>query len=114
MELTTGIPVLIPVEVQACCHPLMSSVRQVIRKLQIGDDGEFSRFYQSIKVLLIKGSTFHVGKAITQECVGLFYNNRSGYGDDDSNAIMMPGSICGIAPPPVGVTGVVKAGDYSG
>ncbi len=68
--------------------------------------GELSRFYQSINALPIKGSTFHNGEAITQECVGLFYNTRSGSGVGDSNAILMPGSICGIVPPPVGVCGI--------
>lgn len=34
-----------------------------------------------------------------QECVGLFYQDRTGV---TSNGGLIPGSLCGIAPPPIG------------
>ncbi|WP_164058205.1 adhesin [Serratia marcescens] len=73
---------------------------------QLATMGELSRFYQSIYPLPIQGSTWHVGESITQECVGLFYNTRSGSAVTGSNARLMPSSVCGIAPPPVGVCGI--------
>lgn len=41
----------------------------------------------------------HTGEAVTQECVGLFYGD---FGSADINWKLLPGSVCGIAPPPVG------------
>ncbi|EKT60755.1 hypothetical protein [Providencia burhodogranariea] len=51
----------------------------------------------------ISGTTQHVGDPLSknQECVGLFYQNiRSGL--VESSGYLLPGSLCGIAPPPVG------------
>lgn len=54
-------------------------------------------------VLPFTAKTHHSGDALTQECVGIFYNLRGAfYGDWDP----MTGSICGIAPPPVGACGM--------
>lgn len=48
-----------------------------------------------------QGTAKHVGPALNsnQECVGLFYESKS---DGWSNGRLLPGSLCGIAPPPVG------------
>lgn len=47
------------------------------------------------------GETRHVGVALqsNQECVGLFYQRHPTV---DESGRMIPGSLCGIAPPPVG------------
>lgn len=51
----------------------------------------------------INGRTNHVGDPLAknQECVGLFYQNISS-GLVESSGRLLPGSLCGIAPPPVG------------
>lgn len=41
----------------------------------------------------------HYGPAVTQECVGLFYGD---FGSSEKGWKILPGSVCGIAPPPVG------------
>lgn len=73
---------------------------------QLRTMGELSRFYQSIYPLPIVGATSHVGDAITQECVGLFYTTSSSSAVEGNSARLMPSSVCGIAPPPVGVCGI--------
>lgn len=45
----------------------------------------------------------HNGSTITQECVGIFYKIGTA---NLNGGIPMPGSICGIAPPPVGACGM--------
>jgi hypothetical protein len=41
----------------------------------------------------------HVGPALTQECVGMFYHLSANL---DNSGQLLPGSVCGVAPPPVG------------
>ncbi|CAI0975186.1 Uncharacterised protein [Serratia proteamaculans] len=68
--------------------------------------GELSRYYQSIYPLPQVGGTSHVGEARIQECVGLFYNIHSPSSVRSNDSRIMPGSICGVAPPPIGVCGI--------
>ena len=77
--------------------------------------------YEVNLVLPFSAKTHHSGDAVTQECVGIFYN-QSGplFGD----WYPLAGSICGIAPPPVGACGMpdslelnhgtLKSGDVDG
>ncbi|WP_413492499.1 adhesin [Morganella psychrotolerans] len=54
-----------------------------------------------------QGTAKHVGPALNsnQECVGLFYESAAG---GWSNGRLLPGSLCGIAPPPVGACEVTS------
>ena len=52
----------------------------------------------------ISGTLTHAGKPI--ECIGLFYGTASSGLDPDAK--LLPGSVCGIAPPPVGSCKVVE------
>ena len=54
------------------------------------------------------GTAKHVGPALNsnQECVGLFYESESG--GWSKNGRLLPGSLCGIAPPPVGACEVTS------
>lgn len=49
------------------------------------------------------GQTRHQGDVLTEECVGLFYvaKDIAAVYDTDPR-ILFPGSVCGLAPPPVG------------
>lgn len=53
--------------------------------------------------LPLSTTTVHVGPSLNQnqECVGLFFQPTNGNGFDE-RGMMIPGSLCGIAPPPVG------------
>ncbi|MBG3018304.1 MULTISPECIES: adhesin [Proteus] len=56
----------------------------------------------------LEGKTNHVGPALNsnQECVGLFYQpNSSGI---SPSGRLLPGSLCGIAPPPVGACKITE------
>lgn len=46
------------------------------------------------------GTVNHLGDVVTDECVGLFYK-FSGI-TVDSDLLLLPGSVCGLAPPPTG------------
>ncbi|WP_155959487.1 MrpH family fimbial adhesin [Klebsiella aerogenes] len=46
----------------------------------------------------LSGVTNHTGPAVTQECVGLFWKK----GSSSAGGQLLPGSVCGIAPPPIG------------
>lgn len=58
----------------------------------------------------ISGIVSHDGDPIdhNQECVGLFYGTKV-FGEMDKGARLLPGSICGIAPPPVGSCKVMES-----
>ncbi|NIH24032.1 MrpH family fimbial adhesin [Providencia heimbachae] len=58
----------------------------------------------------INGRTNHVGESLAknQECVGLFYQSVSS-GLVESSGRLLPGSLCGIAPPPVGACKISEA-----
>ncbi len=46
----------------------------------------------------ITGVATHFGPAVHQECVGLFYEtDQNGF-----HGRLLPGSLCGVAPPPIG------------
>lgn len=64
----------------------------------VGDVGAaFQRKYS----LPRSGTQNHVGPAVTQECVGMYYKMSTGTGSAGGSA-MMSNSLCGIVPPPVG------------
>ena len=56
----------------------------------------------------IQGQTRHIGDSLAknQECVGLFYQSVSS-GLHESSGRLLPGSLCGIAPPPVGACKII-------
>ncbi|MEY0162567.1 adhesin [Providencia rettgeri] len=68
---------------------------------------EYMRDVQNIPGVLAKATApatqwaVHTGVRLqnNQECVGLFYQDRTGV---TSNGGLIPGSLCGIAPPPIG------------
>lgn len=64
----------------------------------VGDVGAaFQRKYS----LPRSGTQDHVGPAVTQECVGMYYKTTTGTASAGGSR-MMPSSLCGIVPPPVG------------
>lgn len=49
------------------------------------------------------GQTHHTGEVLAEECVGLFYVAKDSVPVYDTDPrILFPGSVCGLAPPPVG------------
>ncbi|MDH2377899.1 MULTISPECIES: adhesin [Providencia] len=68
---------------------------------------EYMRDVQNIPGVLAKATApatqwaVHTGVRLqnNQECVGMFYQDRTGV---TSNGGLIPGSLCGIAPPPIG------------
>lgn len=56
----------------------------------------------------IQGTARHDGDPLTsnQECVGLFYESKAG--GWSPNGRLLPGSLCGIAPPPVGACKITE------
>lgn len=63
--------------------------------------GEVGAAFQRKYSLPRSGTQSHVGPAVTQECVGIYYKSTTGTGNA-GGSIMMPSSLCGIVPPPVG------------
>lgn len=53
------------------------------------------------------GTAGHSGSTILQECVGIFWSTALPSGAFGGN--LLPGSVCGIAPPPVGACGMPDA-----
>lgn len=47
--------------------------------------------------LPLTGSAHHAGSMEIEECVGLFYSSHK-----HNDGTLLPGSVCGLAPPPVG------------
>lgn len=73
--------------------------------------GELGKLYQQVCALPRSGSTFHRSLQNLPpnfpECVGIFYTtSKSQYGEDILQP--MPGSQCGISPPPVGQCGIAN------
>ncbi|MFJ3264866.1 adhesin [Serratia liquefaciens] len=65
--------------------------------------GELGRIYKQRYPFPRIGKTHHGGPAVTQECVGIFYQNWA----QDGAYRLMPGSVCGIAPPPIGICSII-------
>ncbi|MBE0151448.1 hypothetical protein RDT67_02870 [Serratia fonticola] len=63
--------------------------------------GDIGRAFQQKYSLPRSGTQTHVGPAVTQECVGMYYKATTGTAGSGGSA-MMPSSLCGIVPPPVG------------
>lgn len=63
--------------------------------------GDVGREFQKKYSLPRSGTQNHVGPAVTQECVGMYYKTSTGTADS-WGSLMMPSSLCGIVPPPVG------------
>ena len=51
-------------------------------------------------VIPFSGETYHSGVTAKSECVGLFWATKRI--DIDTGATLIPGSVCGLAPPPSG------------
>ncbi len=73
--------------------------------------GELGKLYQQYCSLPRSGTTFHRSLQNQPpnfpECVGIFYSlSKNQYGEDILKP--MPGSQCGISPPPVGQCGVAN------
>lgn len=45
----------------------------------------------------LTGTVIHIGQSLTEECVGLFSGEMLA-----TETTLLPGSVCGIAPPPTG------------
>ncbi|MEY1237959.1 adhesin [Providencia manganoxydans] len=58
----------------------------------------------------LSGTALHTGDALSknQECVGLFYQSINS-GLVETSGYLLPGSLCGIAPPPVGACRIVES-----
>lgn len=63
--------------------------------------GEVGAAFQRKYALPRSGTQSHSGPAVTQECVGIYYKSATGTSSASGN-FMMPSSLCGIVPPPVG------------
>jgi hypothetical protein len=63
--------------------------------------GDVGKAFQQKYSLPRSGTQNHVGPAVTQECVGMYYKMSSGIAGSQGS-VMMPSSLCGIVPPPVG------------
>jgi hypothetical protein len=68
--------------------------------------GEVGRIFKRFYSLPIYGSTYHKGSMITNECVGIFWSGKSATNINVSSAELVTGSVCGIAPPPIGVCSI--------
>lgn len=65
--------------------------------------GDVRRLWIAAHPLPNVGQTKHTGPVVTEECVGLFYVAKDAppiYNED--LRILFPGSVCGLAPQPVG------------
>ena len=64
-------------------------------------NGGYSPYLVNVRLSLpYNGKTEHSGPAIKSECVSLFWSTK--FIDMDSGASLLPGSVCGLAPPPSG------------
>lgn len=63
--------------------------------------GEVGAAFQRSFSLPRSGTQSHSGPAVTQECVGIYFKASTGTSGAQGNP-MMPSSLCGIVPPPVG------------
>lgn len=54
------------------------------------------------------GMTGHIGNSVIQECVGIFWATST-MTEDNNVGTLLPGSVCGIAPPPAGACGMPDA-----
>ncbi|AHG21888.2 hypothetical protein Z042_21440 [Chania multitudinisentens RB-25] len=63
--------------------------------------GEVGAAFRRVHFLPRSGTQNHFGPAVTQECVGIFYKWSTGTANAEGSR-MMPSSLCGIVPPPVG------------
>ncbi|HCR2983070.1 TPA: hypothetical protein ON183_002672 [Serratia marcescens] len=74
--------------------------------------GELGREYKKRRPLPYSGRMFHQGNwgELTTECVGIYYSpsNDIAYGFH-----MMPGMVCGVAPPPAGICGFTNTLDVT-
>ncbi len=81
--------------------PEMTKVRTV---------GELGQIYKRYWSLPLSGTLEHTGSKVPNECVGIFYRVAVppvGL----AYAQLLPGSICGVAPPPAGVCGFTDLSD---
>ncbi|HCM63145.1 MAG TPA: adhesin [Morganella sp. (in: Bacteria)] len=78
-----------------------ASVKSIVRVEKFRTLAEVREAVLQKISLPYQGKAEHRGPALNsnQECVGLFYESKSG---GWSNGRLLPGSLCGIAPPPVG------------
>ncbi|WP_337264909.1 MULTISPECIES: MrpH family fimbial adhesin [unclassified Serratia (in: enterobacteria)] len=63
--------------------------------------GDVGAAFQRKYALPRSGTQNHVGPAVTQECVGIYFKSTTGTTNAGGSA-MMSSSLCGIVPPPVG------------
>ncbi|WP_420493046.1 hypothetical protein [Serratia fonticola] len=63
--------------------------------------GEVGAAFQRKYSLPRSGTQEHSGPAVTQECVGMYFKATTGTANAGGSR-MMPSSLCGIVPPPVG------------
>ena len=75
-------------------YPTMLSARTM---------GELRSIVVPVTGMPIRGSIRHLGTQQVDECVGLFYTTKNSSNATFKDAHLLPGSVCGIAPPPVGV-----------
>lgn len=64
--------------------------------------GEVGRAFQNKYSLPRSGTELHSGPAVTDECVAIFYKTAKGSSPGAYGSDMLPSSLCGIVPPPVG------------
>ncbi|HEI8572152.1 adhesin [Morganella morganii] len=85
-----------------------SSTKSIVRVEKLRTLAEVRDAVLNNISLPYNGTAKHVGPALNsnQECVGLFYESASG--GWSKNGRLLPGSLCGIAPPPVGACEVTS------
>ncbi|HIH8985054.1 TPA: hypothetical protein ACYUTL_004843 [Serratia marcescens] len=74
--------------------------------------GELGREYKKLRPLPYSGIMLHEGgvRELTTECVGIYYIPTNG---SSGTFQMMPGMVCGVAPPPAGICGFTNTMDIT-
>lgn len=79
------------------------STYQAVNVTGLATMSEVRNAFKNVHTLPFRGQTRHDGDVLNsnQECVGLFFQPTQG-STVNAGGYMIPGSLCGIAPPPVG------------
>lgn len=89
---------------------IVSSVKMTdLRDCMLGQPATYSNVTEEVPsnkgvpfTLPYRALEWHRGNPVTQECVGLFWASKFG----NQTMHLLPGSVCGIVPPPIGACGM--------
>ncbi|WP_369308847.1 adhesin [Providencia rettgeri] len=89
-----------------------ASTYPAVEVTRLSTMNDVKRAFTRVHRIPFPGETKHFGEQLepTQECVGLFFQPTEGKttGQNGSEGEMLRGSLCGIAPPPVGACKIVN------